>query len=230
MSQITEHRRVQSRADDRHCRRPLRRNPCPPGRGPPSAHRARAPSSTTSRGPACSTPASCAARSPGRRIVGIDTSEALALPGVHAVFMAADLNPDVHEPWYTLRRPDVADTPRPPLAEGEVRFVGDPVGAGRRREPLHRRGRRRAGRRRLRAAARRRRLRRRAVGATSSCTTSYRGQPRRRSAAARRGRSTRCSASAAHVVDRDDLPAGLRRGADGDPWARGGVVGARATS
>ena len=37
--------------------------------------------------------ASCAARSPGRAIGAVDTSAALALPGVHAVFTAADLNP-----------------------------------------------------------------------------------------------------------------------------------------
>ncbi|GGV42587.1 xanthine dehydrogenase [Actinomadura cremea] len=61
------------------------------------------------------------------RILGIDTSEALALVGVHAVFTARDLNPDMHRPWYSLSGPDVPDTPRPPLAEDEVRFVGDPV-------------------------------------------------------------------------------------------------------
>jgi carbon-monoxide dehydrogenase large subunit len=70
----------------------------------------------------------CFVRSPlaRARIEGIDTAEALALPGVHAVFVAADLNPDVHELWFTGQGRDVA-TPLPPLAEGEVRFVGDPV-------------------------------------------------------------------------------------------------------
>jgi len=61
------------------------------------------------------------------RITGIDISEALALPGVYAVFLASDLNPEVRDQWYTLTGPDEADTPRPPLAEDEVRFVGDPV-------------------------------------------------------------------------------------------------------
>ena len=61
------------------------------------------------------------------RILGVDASEALALPGVHAVFTAEDLHPDVHRPWYSLMGPDVPDTPRPPLAEGEAKFVGDPV-------------------------------------------------------------------------------------------------------
>jgi carbon-monoxide dehydrogenase large subunit len=61
------------------------------------------------------------------RIAGVDVSEALATPGVHAVFTADDLNPGVHEQWYSLIGRDAPDTPRPPLAEGEVRFVGDPV-------------------------------------------------------------------------------------------------------
>ncbi|MFA1546230.1 xanthine dehydrogenase family protein molybdopterin-binding subunit [Actinomadura chokoriensis] len=71
----------------------------------------------------------CFVRSPMARalITGVDASEALALDGVHAVFLAEDLNPGVHEQWYTLVGRDVPDTPRPPLAEGEVRFVGDPV-------------------------------------------------------------------------------------------------------
>jgi carbon-monoxide dehydrogenase large subunit len=61
------------------------------------------------------------------RINGIDASAALALDGVHAVFVAADLNGDVHEQWYTMTGKNVPDTPRPPLADGEARFVGDPV-------------------------------------------------------------------------------------------------------
>src|SRR4051794_11736231 len=71
----------------------------------------------------------CFVRSPmaRARILGIDACEARELPGVHAVFVAADLNPGVHEQWYTLNGRDDPDTPRPPLAEGEVRFVGDPV-------------------------------------------------------------------------------------------------------
>ena len=46
---------------------------------------------------------------------------------MHAVFTAADLNPDVREAWYTGTGNQVPDTPRPPLAEGEARFAGDPV-------------------------------------------------------------------------------------------------------
>ncbi len=71
----------------------------------------------------------CFVRSPfaRARIRGVDTAAALALPGVRAVFVASDLNPGVREHWYTLMGKDVPDTPRPPLAEGEARFVGDPV-------------------------------------------------------------------------------------------------------
>ena len=61
------------------------------------------------------------------RILDIDVSDALALPGVLAVFVAEDLNPGVHEQWHSQLGPDGPETPRPPLAEGEVRFVGDPV-------------------------------------------------------------------------------------------------------
>ena len=71
----------------------------------------------------------CFVRSPfaRARIVGIDASAALELDGVHAVFTAADLNPGVHEAWFALAGKDVPDSPRPPLAEDEVRFVGDLV-------------------------------------------------------------------------------------------------------
>ncbi len=71
----------------------------------------------------------CFVRSPyaRARIVGVDASAALALPGVQAVFTATDLNPDVREAWYSQVGRNVPDTPRPPLAEGQARFVGDPV-------------------------------------------------------------------------------------------------------
>jgi aerobic carbon-monoxide dehydrogenase large subunit len=71
----------------------------------------------------------CFVRSPFARaaINGIDTSAALDLPGVRAVFTAADLNPNVKEAWHAVAGKDVPDTPRPPLAEGEAKFVGDPV-------------------------------------------------------------------------------------------------------
>ena len=71
----------------------------------------------------------CFVRSPiaRARLGAIDASAALALPGVHAVLTAADINPGVYEQWYSMMGKDVPDTPRPPLAVGEVRFVGDPV-------------------------------------------------------------------------------------------------------
>jgi carbon-monoxide dehydrogenase large subunit len=71
----------------------------------------------------------CFVRSPlaRARINGVDATAALALPGVEAVFTAADLNADVRESWYTSMGKDMPDSPKPPLAEGEARFVGDPV-------------------------------------------------------------------------------------------------------
>ncbi|KUI37677.1 xanthine dehydrogenase [Mycobacterium sp. IS-1496] len=71
----------------------------------------------------------CFVRSPfaRARIHGIDASAALAMPGVYAVYTAEDLNGDAVEAWHAVAGKDVPDTPRPPLAEGEVKFVGDPV-------------------------------------------------------------------------------------------------------
>ena len=71
----------------------------------------------------------CFVRSPlaSARLGAIDASAALEMPGVQAVFTAADLNPGVHESWYSAMGKQVPDTPRPPLAEGFVRFVGDPI-------------------------------------------------------------------------------------------------------
>ena len=58
----------------------------------------------------------CFVRSPvaRARMGQIDVTMALALPGVHAVLTAADLNPGVHEQWYTSIGKHVPDTPRPP--------------------------------------------------------------------------------------------------------------------
>ena len=71
----------------------------------------------------------CFVRSPLARaaIRGIDTAAARAVPGVRHVLTAEDLNPRVKEPPYRTLIPGSAETPCPPLAEGEVRFVGDPV-------------------------------------------------------------------------------------------------------
>lgn len=64
---------------------------------------------------------------PHAEISSIDTSAACAAPGVHAVFTAAELNGEAREQWHTSVGRDSPETPRPPLAEGRVRFVGDPV-------------------------------------------------------------------------------------------------------
>ncbi len=68
-------------------------------------------------------------RSPFARaaIRGVDASAALSMAGVRFVFSAADLNVDVKEQWHTSMGSASPETPRPPLAEGEARFVGDPV-------------------------------------------------------------------------------------------------------
>ncbi len=72
----------------------------------------------------------CFVRTPFARakILAIDASAALAVPGVRHVFTAADLNGDMKAQWHTnAEGPEGPDTPRPPLADDEVRFVGDAV-------------------------------------------------------------------------------------------------------
>ena len=71
----------------------------------------------------------CFVRSPFARaaIRGIDTTAALAAPGVRFVFTAAELNAGMKEQWHTSIGARSPETPRPPLAEGEARFAGDPV-------------------------------------------------------------------------------------------------------
>jgi carbon-monoxide dehydrogenase large subunit len=64
---------------------------------------------------------------PHARIVSVDVGEAEALPGVVAVFTAAELNPHVREQWHGMVGQESPETPRPPLAESVVRFVGDPI-------------------------------------------------------------------------------------------------------
>jgi aerobic carbon-monoxide dehydrogenase large subunit len=56
-------------------------------------------------------------------IRSIDVDEALALPGVVAVLTADDLAIRPYHPFVVLNEA----VTRPPLAEGRVRFVGDPV-------------------------------------------------------------------------------------------------------
>jgi aerobic carbon-monoxide dehydrogenase large subunit len=61
-------------------------------------------------------------------ITGIDTTEARAYPGVLAVITADDL-PDVRIPIRLpfAETPEAAELLQPPLARGEVRYVGEPV-------------------------------------------------------------------------------------------------------
>jgi carbon-monoxide dehydrogenase large subunit len=57
------------------------------------------------------------------RIAGLDVSAAAAHPGVLAVLTAADLGLAPYHPFFVLN-PRCA---RPPLADGKVRFAGDPI-------------------------------------------------------------------------------------------------------
>jgi carbon-monoxide dehydrogenase large subunit len=61
------------------------------------------------------------------RVASIDVADALAVPGVRAVFVGADLNGDVQDLWFSIDGPKAPKTAQPPLADDEVRFVGDPV-------------------------------------------------------------------------------------------------------
>jgi carbon-monoxide dehydrogenase large subunit len=62
------------------------------------------------------------------RIVGIDTDAARAMPGVHAVFTAADVEGLV-DPFPMVTRDDMEVVPvmHPVLASDHVRYVGEPV-------------------------------------------------------------------------------------------------------
>ena len=63
------------------------------------------------------------------RIHAVDTSAARALPGVHAVFTAADLPPRMRKPVPVLVPNPFAKTaaPQPVLAVNEVTYVGEPL-------------------------------------------------------------------------------------------------------
>ena len=63
-------------------------------------------------------------------ITHIDTTAARALPGVIAVYTAAELNPTVHEsmlPTFFVDGSQGPSAPMRPLADGDVRFVGEPI-------------------------------------------------------------------------------------------------------
>ncbi|MET0908210.1 MAG: molybdopterin cofactor-binding domain-containing protein, partial [Ilumatobacteraceae bacterium] len=67
------------------------------------------------------------------RITELDVTEALALPGVEAVYTADDLNPMIQQYWASMMGPRIemgGQTVYPPisvLAPGDVRYVGDPI-------------------------------------------------------------------------------------------------------
>jgi|1186.fasta_scaffold09185_1 carbon-monoxide dehydrogenase large subunit len=61
------------------------------------------------------------------RITRLDTEAARALPGVRAVYTAAELNPLVHETWWSMAGKEAVYAPGVCLADGDVRYVGDPV-------------------------------------------------------------------------------------------------------
>lgn len=61
------------------------------------------------------------------RITSLDVEAARALPGVHAVFTADDINPCVHETWWRMAGQEAIYPPPYALATGDVRYVGDPI-------------------------------------------------------------------------------------------------------
>jgi aerobic carbon-monoxide dehydrogenase large subunit len=63
------------------------------------------------------------------RITGIDTAGAAAAPGVRAVFTAGDLEGTCAPLIAHLTRPGAVSPPRPILASGRVRFVGELLAA-----------------------------------------------------------------------------------------------------
>ena len=66
----------------------------------------------------------CRSTVPHGRLRNIDTSTAVAMPGVHRIVTAADIRKVIAEPYYGPAFHD-----QPILAEGKVRHVGEPVAA-----------------------------------------------------------------------------------------------------
>jgi len=60
-------------------------------------------------------------------ITHLDVSEARELPGVVGVFTAAEINSPDHQFWQTMMGPDAAYPPGRVLADGDVRYVGEPI-------------------------------------------------------------------------------------------------------
>lgn len=61
------------------------------------------------------------------RITGLDTAAARAVPGVVAIYTAADINGQVGDVWVDYEGPGGHTDPFRVLAEGDVRFVGEPI-------------------------------------------------------------------------------------------------------
>jgi carbon-monoxide dehydrogenase large subunit len=61
------------------------------------------------------------------RIAHLDVAGARALPGVVAVLTAAEVNSPTHQFWQTMTGPDAGGAPGRVLADGDVRYVGEPV-------------------------------------------------------------------------------------------------------
>ncbi|SMH27607.1 xanthine dehydrogenase family protein molybdopterin-binding subunit [Mesorhizobium australicum] len=64
---------------------------------------------------------------PHARIVGVDVGDALSVPGVVAIYEAADIEGEVNPAIPSSRMPGYYATPIWPLARGKVRYVGEPV-------------------------------------------------------------------------------------------------------
>lgn len=60
-------------------------------------------------------------------ITHLDVTEARQLPGVVGVFTAAEINSPDHQFWQTMMGPDAAYPPGRVLADGDVRYVGEPI-------------------------------------------------------------------------------------------------------
>jgi carbon-monoxide dehydrogenase large subunit len=68
-------------------------------------------------------------RSPVARgaLSGLDVTAARDLPGVHAVLTAADVNHQAKAMWNSMLGPDAGGPPPRVLADGDVRYVGEPI-------------------------------------------------------------------------------------------------------
>jgi aerobic carbon-monoxide dehydrogenase large subunit len=63
------------------------------------------------------------------RITRLDVTAARAHPGVRAVYTAAELNARIGPTWTDMSGPDSAQAPHRVFADGDVRYVGEPIAA-----------------------------------------------------------------------------------------------------